>query len=235
MKISVIIPTLNEAANVGPLINYLYKYGSEKLHEIIVVDGGSTDNTKEKSISAGANTIEIDKKSRAIQMNYGAKKASGDIFYFVHADALPPKDYAQNICNAVLNGCGVGCFRFKFDSPKRLLKINSYITRFKGPLSGGGDQTLFIQRQLFDQMKGFNENYMIMEDFEFARRIKKKCALTILPGEVTVSARKYETNSYLKVNASNILMFTLFSFGVSPNKLSKIYKRLLTPVSANRR
>lgn len=233
MRISVIIPTLNEVGNIGPLLNYLYKYGAKNLHEIIVVDGGSTDNTKEISITAGATTFTVDKKSRATQMNFGAKQATGNILYFVHADATPPENFADIICKAINDGHKAGCFRLKFDSPKQLLKINSYFTRYKVAFSGGGDQTLFITRDLFEEMNGFNEDYIIMEDFEFTRRIRKKCKLNILQGDVMVSARKYENNSYIKVNASNLLMLILFGFGVSPSRLKELYKKLLTPVSAN--
>ena len=155
MKISVIIPTLNEAANIKKLVTHLLKHGGKDLHEIIVSDGGSSDNTTQLAINAGAKVVLSEVKGGAVQMNLGAKHATGYILYFVHADTLPPIEFITAIQQAVLRNKKAGCFRFRFDSDKKLLAINSYLTRFNGIFSGGGDQSLYIEKGLFKELGSF--------------------------------------------------------------------------------
>ncbi len=102
MKVSVIIPTLNEAANIKKLITHLRKHGGNGLKEIIVSDGGSSDNTLEVASNAGAMVVRSETPGRAIQMNLGANHSAGDILYFIHADALPPIEFITEIQQALL-------------------------------------------------------------------------------------------------------------------------------------
>lgn len=236
MKISIIIPTLNEAGNIKRLLVHLYKYGGKDLHEIIVSDGGSDDNTIKVASSAGATIVCSEIRGRAFQMNAGAKVATGDILYFVHADAIPPIDFVAEIQNAVSQNKKAGCFRFRYDSDRKLLAINSYFTRFNGVFSGGGDQSLFIKKRLFDELGGFDEEYVIMEDYELVNRIRKIGILFhVIPEEVIVSARKYSNNSYLRVKFSNLLVFLLYKIGINPATLSGLYKRLLEPQNSDQK
>ncbi len=230
MKISVIVPTLNEAATIKKLILHLRKHGGKDLHEIIVSDGGSSDNTSQIATEVGATVIDSETKGRAVQMNLGANHSTGDILYFVHADMLPPAEFVTEIRNAVSQNKKAGCFRFRFDSNKQLLSINSYFTRFNGIFSGGGDQSLYIEKKLFKQLGGFDQGHVIMEDFDLVTRLRKSGhGLYIIPKEAIVSARKYSNNSYLRVNLSNLLVFSLYKIGVKPAKLSILYKRLIRP------
>lgn len=227
MITSVIIPTYNEEPNIGSLIDYLnsFKGGSEI--EVIVCDGNSSDNTRLIAENKNAIVITSQEKGRAFQMNCGAAKAKGDILYFVHADTLPPKYYTNCIKEAVLNGYTSGCCAYKFDSNKWPLKINSYLTRFNGPLSGGGDQTLFVTKSVFKKIGGFNTKYSIMEDFDLTRRLKKNCNFKIIKNRALVSARKYEKNSYLKVNVANIIAMLLFWANIDPQHIHNFYKKTI--------
>ncbi len=227
MRISVIIPTFNESEQIGNLIDYLIQNKGNADIEIIVVDGGSSDNTIETANSKNVIVEKVKLRGRANQMNHGAAIASGDIFYFVHADTLPPSSYPNCITESILNGFTSGCCAYKFDSDKFLLKINEQFTKFNGIFTGGGDQTLFVTKAIFNKIKGFNPDFVIMEDFEFYKRLKRISKFKILHSKAIVSARKYEKNSYLRVNLANLAAIFLFSLKTNPQKISNIYKSLI--------
>jgi rSAM/selenodomain-associated transferase 2 len=226
-NITVIIPTLNEAESIQGLIHHLLKCKSKQLAEIIVVDANSTDNTYSLALQSGAKVIKSKEASRAHQMNMGAKDAIGDILYFVHADAYPPETFCQDIIRAVNKGSDFGCYRFKFNSRNPLLAVNSFFTRFKFLWCRGGDQTLFIDRDVFKIEGGFNEEYIIMEDFELIKRLWKKYSFSILPKSVSVSARKYKINGYFQVNLANLKVFRMFNKGYDPVILKQKYFELI--------
>lgn len=225
--ISVIIPTLNEADNIGRLVQDLQTYGRHRLADLLVVDGGSTDQTVERARQAGARVVCAPQAGRANQMNYGASLATGDVFYFVHADVRIHPDFVEDITQAIASGNEAGCYRFRFASPNPLLRLNSYGTRFPGLMSRGGDQTLFITRTLFDRLGGFRERFVVMEDFDIIVRIREVATFCIIPKDVIVSARKYEANSWLRVQVANLTAFSLFFMNISPVHIARTYKRML--------
>ena len=227
MKLSIIIPTYNEAANIAVLVRDLYRYGSNQQIEVIVSDGGSKDATMEIAARAGAIVLKSPRPGRAAQMNYASGFAEGDVLYFVHADVGIHPDYFNDIENAVSKGFDAGCYRFCFDSDRTILKINSYFTRFDRLMCRGGDQTLFVTRKLFDKLNGFNEYYTIMEDYDIIIRIWKMARFKIIPKEVTVSARKYENNSWLRVQMANLTAFTMFYLKKKPASIALKYKSML--------
>ena len=181
MKISVIIPALNEEENLGKLLKRLKIQPGKSIHEIIVVDGGSTDETCKVAEQYKVMILKSPEKGRSVQMNYGAKQASGDILYFLHSDTLPPDTFLADIKNALDEGFPVGCFRYQFNSPRKLLKVNAYFTRFDKIWCRGGDQSLYIRRTLFEEMNGFREDYQIMEDFDFIIWVRKSILLKSFP------------------------------------------------------
>ena len=225
--LSVIIPTYNEAANIGRLVAALRRYAPADAVEILVVDAASPDGTAEVARRAGATVLESPKPGRAAQLNYGAQRARGDILYFVHADVGIHPNYVATIRMAVAQGHAAGCYRFRFDSNHPLLRLNSYGTRFKGIMSRGGDQTLFVTRALFEQLAGFNEQFVIMEDFEIIQRIRRVASFHIVPQDVVVSARKYETNGWLRVQLANLTAFTMYFLKQPPTRIARTYKALL--------
>ena len=227
MTLSVIIPTCNEAPGIARLVHALRRQAPPGAVEVLVVDAHSPDGTAEAARQAGATVLLAPVPGRAAQMNYGAQMATGDVLYFVHADVEIHPDYVATIGQAVAQGHGAGCYRFRFNSPHPLLRINSYGTRFKGIMSRGGDQTLFITRELFARLGGFNERFVIMEDFEIIQRIRRVASFLIVPQDVVVSARKYETNGWLRVQLANLAAFSLFFLRVSPPRIARTYKALL--------
>jgi rSAM/selenodomain-associated transferase 2 len=227
MKLSIIIPILNESENLKQLLPTFLNHDRSADFEVIVVDGGSSDNSVGIAFELGAKVLKSAVCSRACQMNLGAKEASGEILYFVHADARVLNSFFEDIMEAVDRGVPTGCFAYSFDSDSWLLKINSWFTKFNGLLSGGGDQTLFVKRDVFEALGGFDEYYCIMEDFELTRRLKKNYSFHVIPKKIIVSARKYETNSWLRVQLANLIVFGLFFLKTPPSKLKELYSRLL--------
>jgi len=227
MKISIIIPTLNEAENIGQLISYLSKNTNKNLAEIIVVDGGSNDGTCRIAKELGVKVIICPTKGRSCQMNEGAKNSTGEILYFVHADTIPPASVMTDIQEAIDEGFQMGCYRFKFNSKKKILKFNAYMTRFDKLYCRGGDQTLFVTREVFEELNGYRHDYKIMEEYDFMVRARKKYSFKIIPKEVIVSARKYEERSWFRVMLANSIVFQMFKFGASQDSLVKMYQRIL--------
>lgn len=229
MSISVIIPTCNESLRIGRLVDFMSNFGGGLVQEIIVVDAlGTNDNTLAQVPQEKAIGIKSEATCRATQMNEGASKATGDILYFVHADVFPPQSYAEDIFRSLSKGNDYGFFSYVFNSKNRLLKINSYFTRFPNLFTGGGDQTFFIRKSLFEAMGGFNEEVVMMEDFELYKRLKRaKLKYQIINNPVLVSARKYENNSYLKVNFINLVTMILFKMGFSLERLKRFYAAAL--------
>ena len=225
--LSVIIPCLNEERNLKELLPFLIAEGKALIEEIIVVDGGSLDNSMAVAKSFGATVVQSSVKNRAAQLNMGAQHAKSRILYFVHADSRPVADFA-NVINENLNKVkNAGCFRYRFDSDSILLQFNSWFTRFNGILSGGGDQTLYIKKSIFNSLGGFDEDFCIMEDFDLVRRIRQKSDFHVLPNEIIVSARKYIENSWLKVQLANFAAFSLFLLKVKPAWIKSLYLNFL--------
>lgn len=226
-KISIIIPAFNEAENIVTLLERLKAATIGIPHEIFVVDGGSTDATRQKSEAAGAIVLQSPRKGRMHQMNFGAAKATGDLLYFVHADTLPPLSFVADIRQALKEDFPIGCYRFKFNSNRKILKINAWFTRFDKMWCRGGDQTLFVTRTLFDELGGYCPKHKIMEEYDFIRRARKHHPFKIMSDEVLVSARKYEHNTYLKVQIANLIVFNMYRFGASQDRMVRFYQQML--------
>lgn len=224
--ISIVIPTYQEAANIGRLVRYLRQYAVGAT-EIIVSDGGSTDQTLGLAGEAGAIAVLSPAKGRAAQMNYGASVAKGQILYFVHADTFPPGSYCTDIGNALNKGFALGRYRTKFDSLKRELQFNAFFTRFDLFICYGGDQTFFITRELFSRVGGFNAGMRIMEDYDLTARARKQARYCILPKAVLVSARKYDTNSWWQVQRANYTIVKMFQKGASQEAMVQRYREML--------
>lgn len=223
MFLSIILPTLNEANHLRHLLPYLRSHVGERSFELIVVDAMSTDDTAAVAVEEGAYLIRCEQRNRAVQMNAGARQARGEVLYFVHADTLPPPSFAADIEAEMAAGAVMGCYRYRFDSPSRLLRINAYFTRFQRLWCQGGDKTFFIRREVFEALGGYDERFVVMEEYDFLRRAMKKYPLRILPKDVIVSARKYEHNSWLRVQLANAGAFLLFRLGIEPRRIKRFY------------
>ena len=227
--ISVIIPTLNEQNYIADTIQYIRGIeNAELLTEIIVCDGGSSDLTVQEAKKAGADQVVIsDKKGRSAQMNYGASFAKGDILYFLHADTLPPPNFAIEILNAHKSSFDAGCFTLSFDHEHWFLKANCWFTRFDFNSFRFGDQSLFIHTNIFRQSGGFCERHKVLEDQEIIKRIKETCKFTVIQKPVITSARKYLANGVYKTQGVFYLIYLMYELGSSQARLVKTYNGLM--------
>ncbi|WP_273567316.1 glycosyltransferase [Maribacter halichondriae] len=197
--------------------------------EIIVALSGTTnDGSHELKMPIPFQYVNCADCGRALQMNEAAQLARGETMVFLHADVIPPKTFLADIQRTIAEGYDAGFFSYRYDKENFLLKINASFTARNGIFTGGGDQCLFIRKSIFERLKGFDENQVVMEDFEFFERMKKdKVRYKIIKNDLIVSARKYEHNSYMRVNLSNLLLVTLFKFGYPAHKLKSLHNKLI--------
>lgn len=227
LKISIIIPTYNEAETIAGTLAHLRTAAGSYLAEIIVSDGGSTDATLAQAQHAGAVALASPVRGRAGQMNAGARHATGNVLYFVHADSRPPLSFAADIATALQEGYSCGSFYFRFESNRLLLKVNAFFTRFDYLFFRGGDQSIFATRALFDGVGGFREEMLIMEDYDFLARIRSAGRFKLVPKYTVGSARKYDTNSWLQVQLANLKVVRLYRRGASQQQMLDAYKQAL--------
>lgn len=227
--ISVIIPAFNEEKNLKRLLPHLKELSAGHQVEIIVSIGDCTGDYDDCVDGLGnVKLIAKRRKGRAKQMNDGAAMAKGNVLVFLHADVTPPKGFYGNIKETLANNYDAGFFSYRFDRDNFLLRMNASFTKRDGIFTGGGDQCLFIKKETFDKLGGFNDNQVLMEDFEFFSRMKKaKIPYRIVQNDLVVSARKYQNNSYLRVNLSNLALLVLFRLGCQPKKLHRLHENLL--------
>lgn len=227
MQISIIIPTYNEAENIGATIQHLMSAADNKVCEIIVADAGSKDDTISIATQAGAKAIISPIKGRAGQMNFGTQQAKGDVLYYVHADTKPPITYPSDIENALNSGYNCGSYITKFDSNKFILKVNALCTRLNYLFVRGGDQSIFVTRSLFDKVGGYKETMLIMEDYQFLESICKHGKFKLFQKSTLVSARKYDNNSWLAVQLANLKAVKMYRQGAAQEDIVNTYHRML--------
>jgi rSAM/selenodomain-associated transferase 2 len=226
MKISIIIPTYNEGENIGKVLDYLNENSNPgNIKEIIVSDGISEDNTLEIARSKGARIVNHKVAGRAKQMNAGAREATGDVFYFLHADSYPPKNFDEEILHCLNKGYKAGSFRMKWDMDHWLLNFFAWFTRFNFQWCRGGDQSLYIEKELFNTLKGFNENYRFLEDYEIVPRIKKHASFKVIQKDIITSARKYRKNGVIRLQMHVAKTYILRMLGMDIDKVAEIYYR----------
>ncbi len=228
--ISIIIPTLNEEKNINSLIPYLQNCCKDYKAEIIISDCRSTDKTVEVANKMNVKLVTCPCKGRAIQMNCGSAEAAYSILYFVHADSIPPASFCADILAASNSGYSLGRYQTKFEGNKWLLKLNAFFTRFDWFMCYGGDQTLFITKSLFNKLNGYEESLLIMEEYDLVERAKQLARYKIFSKATIVSARKYQANSWLKVQRVNYKTVRLYKKGISQPELVGQYKKALIDI-----
>ena len=208
---TIIIPAHNEKKNLKRLLSHLDDALLEDVEIVLAISNSTDDGSHNLKIPEYVTLLKCDGCGRALQMNQAVKMATGEVLVFLHADVIPPKDFLFDIKNTIKQGFEAGFFSYRFDKDHFLLKINASMTAKDGIFTGGGDQCLFIKKEVFNTLGGFDEEQVVMEDFEFFERMKKgKIRYKIIKNDLIVSARKYQHNSYARVNLSNLLLVTLF-------------------------
>ncbi len=223
LKISIIIPVLNEAPTIASVISTAQ---TAKNIEIIVADGGSSDGTAEIATSLGVRVIST-APGRAAQMNAGAAAATGDILVFLHADTHLPPEYDSGARRALAQPSAAGgAFELKIDAPQQSLRLVEIGVNWRSRFlqMPYGDQAIFLYSATFDKIGGFPD-LPLMEDFEFVRRLKKQGRIEIVPQPVLTSARRWQQLGVIQTTAINQIVIIAYFLGVSPDRLAFWYKR----------
>ncbi len=220
-RISVVIPTWNEADLVAEAIESARVGGA---YEVIVADGGSDDETVDRAKAAGAVVVEVERRGRSAQMNAGARAAEGDVVLFLHADCVLPDAFAAHVRSALTDPAVVGgAFGFALSPEpapaKPLIAATGAVrARFGIPY---GDQGLFVPTTLFRDLGGFPDQ-PTMEDYEFARRLRRLGALARIPVPVRSSGRLWREHGLVRPTASYLAIITGYRLGVPAEKLAPI-------------
>jgi rSAM/selenodomain-associated transferase 2/rSAM/selenodomain-associated transferase 1 len=222
-RVSVIIPALNENSSIENALTGLRK--DDPSIEIIVVDGGSTDDTAGRAKNCGANVL-VTKPGRAAQMNAGAEVATGGILLFLHSDTHLPDKYPELAQSALNRHCVVaGAFRFRLDAQGMAYRLLEQLVNWRSRViqMPYGDQGLFMKAGIFNELGGFPD-VPVMEDFEMVRRLKRRGRIFIAPASAVTSARRWKTRGFLKTTMLNQAMIAGYLLGVKPRTLSQIYR-----------
>jgi uncharacterized protein len=231
--LSVIIPTLNEAAGIGKVLD---RVREETAAELIVVDGGSMDRTREIAAQAGALVMEV-AGGRSHQQNAGALAAKGRLLLFLHGDTLLPENYGPVIRKTLDDPSKVaGAFRFRTDGSGTSMRIIEWGANVRSRVMQApyGDQGLFMEKRVFEEMGGFAP-IPIMEDFELVLRLRRRGSVVTLRESIITSARRWRQLGPIRTTIVNMIMVAGFYCGVSMERLHRFYRILgLSPAWGHR-
>lgn len=219
MKISVVIPTLNEESCIEKTLQSITK--QDDGYEFYVVDGGSSDNTV--TIAKRYTTVINSQRGRAIQMNTGAKACNGDILLFLHADTILPDNAFREIRKRMKDDTVAGgSFYIAFDSDNFILKGVSFVTRFNFRLFHFGDQGIFVRRTVFQTLQGYKE-MPIMEDYDFYKRLGGQGKVILIRRPVISSARRFIKKGVIKQLLINKIIVLAYWAGVNVQTVKRFY------------
>lgn len=224
MRISIIIPALNEEDNIVSSLDCLKQFRLDG-HEVIVVDGGSEDKTIELATFRADKVIKSI-PGRAQQMNAGAKQSSGDVLWFLHADTLVPDNALHEILGVFENKkYQWGRFDIRLSGKQLLLRVIEGLMNLRSRITGiaTGDQGIFVRREVFESVGGFAP-IPLMEDLDISKRLKKLSHPCCLTTKLVTSSRRWEENGILR---TVLLMWRLrlaYTLGARPEKLVNHYQ-----------
>lgn len=226
LLIDIIIPVFNEEKAIRKTLQTIFNHTKGYIGEIYVIDGGSTDRTKEIVMEfPKVNLVMAPEKGRSKQLNFGASLCKNEILYFLHADSLPPEGFDEAIVQSVNKGFTSGCFRMKFDNPHKLLQFTAWLTRFNNSLCRGGDQSMFVTKKVFEDCGRFDEKLVIYEDNEILERIFKISKFDVIQKDIITSARRFEENGIVNLYFVFMNIHAAYRLGLPHDKLLKYYKK----------
>lgn len=220
--VSIIVPTLNEASQIPDTLRALQALDGEK--EILVVDGGSQDETVSIAIAAGAITIES-ARGRGMQQHAGALAARGDVLWFVHADTVPPPAAISDIRAALLDSSVVaGNFGLTFDGPSRAARhMTAIYPTLRWLNLCYGDSGIFVRRTVYEAVGGFRP-FAVFEDLDMLRRLRKAGRFAHLKTRIVTSSRRFEGRNFAGMWLHWTTLQMLYWAGVHPNTLANWYR-----------
>lgn len=221
LKISVIIPALNEAAQITTCIQAVRQI--DPTVEVIVADGGSEDDTPRLAWAAGAKVVNAP-RGRGRQLNAGAALADGDLLVFLHADTRLPAN-AFTLLQAMFTDpqVQIAKFRLSFDDPDWLLALAARLMWFDSLLTSYGDQCMVLRRDLFQALGGFPD-WPLFEDVELFRRARAVTRVHVVPAQVVTSARRFRTNGIIRQLLHDFWLWLQYLVGVSPYEIARQYR-----------
>jgi len=222
MLISIIIPTLNEESAMQTLLKQLQVHRQQG-HEVIVVDGRSTDKTVSISKMLSDKVISSE-PGRAMQMNSGASQAKYNVFWFLHADTLIPENSIEDIQQA-LTISEWGWFNIKLSGTNILFRLIERMINLRSCFSGvaTGDQGIFVKRKTFESANGY-PNIPLMEDVALSKKLNKTSKPFCLKESLITSSRRWEQKGIMSTVLLMWRLRFLYWLGVSPDKLATQYK-----------
>ena len=220
--LSIIIPVLNEETTLPDALDRL-QYLRQQGHEVIVVDGGSRDDSLMLAQQAADNVI-VSQPGRAVQMNNGAELATGDVLLFLHADTVLPKAVEQ-VFSKIEDEVFWGRFDVRLSGKKLIFRIIETMMNLRSRITSvaTGDQVIFVERSLFEKIGGYPE-IDLMEDIAISKQLRKICKPVCVRDRVMTSSRRWEDRGAVR---TILLMWKLrlyYFFGISPRKLSRMYR-----------
>ena len=221
--ISVVLPVRNEAGLIREQLQRLQCYRA-KGHEVIVIDGGSVDATVEQTEGL-VDRCEVSIAGRSNQMNQGASQSKGDILLFLHADTELPTNADECICNALTaQGSRWGWFNVKLSKPQLAFRVVASMMNWRARLTSvsTGDQALFVERELFQEVGGFPP-LALMEDIAISKVLRRRGSPARPVGLVTTSSRRWEDNGLISTILLMWRLRFLYFIGVKPQRLRDMY------------
>lgn len=221
--ISVIIPVLNEAKILDATLSQLQR--ELEGHELIVVDGGSIDNSVQ--IAERYGKVVSSERGRAKQLNAGANAANGDILIFLHADIWLEKGAFKAVESALSSGFVGGGFLQKIAGKSFLYRIIEITADMRGKYLKVfyGDSGIFVRRTDFQRIGGFPD-VPIMEEMGFSKELRKVGKTTMVKPHIHISARRWEKNGIVRTTTKNWLITFLYSIGFPSDRLAKLYRNI---------
>lgn len=228
IELSIIIPCVDSLDVVQAFVPGILRNISNNFKtELIFVDAFEREDVRDYVVEKGFIYAFSNKARRSVQCNTGAEIAKGQIYFFLHIDSVVPSHFDGRIIQSIGNGFESGCFRLEFDFQSRFLNFFAWFTQFKWTIARGGDQGLYVRREVFEEIGGYKNAWQIMEDVDIARKLLKRKKFDILKPAIITSARKYERVGVFKLQGLFAVITVFYWMGISNKTIFEFYRKYI--------